>query len=131
MRGQTFNRRVQNTLSQENFAKFERFANTYNVNVEGAINFIGANLVYTGPLNFNSGVGFFPNFWFVSKVTSYAPAGIKCYADFSSYLSGVSSDPDANSSINILNYWSSTYPTAPQFLGGLDVLPGPIGATKH
>ncbi len=126
MRGQTFDRRVQCTLSQENFAKFERFANTYNVYVGGAINFIGANLVYTGPLNFNSGVGFFPNFWSVSKVTAYAPAGINYYADYSSYVAGVSSDPNANSSINILNYWSSTYPTAPQFLGGLGVLTSPI-----
>ena len=55
-------RRVQTTLFQENFAKYEYFVNDYGgVWSPGYLQFEGFNSVFLGPYHTNSGVAFWPN----------------------------------------------------------------------
>lgn len=120
-------RRVQATLTQQNFARYELFINDFGpVWDPGYVYFEGLGSVFMGPVNINTGCAFFPNFWSLSEVTSAAPKGTRMYADWDSYLSGVYGKSDAKDYVNILNYMSSTYPNAPQFYGGLRNLPDPI-----
>ncbi|HXA09073.1 MAG TPA: hypothetical protein VNW28_03770 [Chthoniobacterales bacterium] len=120
-------KRVQATISQQNFARYERFINDYGpVWTPGYLYGEGLNTVYMGPVNINSGCGFFTNFWSLSEVTSAAPGGVRTFADWGSYIAGVYGLPDSSNYINVLEYMSPTYPNAPQFYGGLRVLPAPI-----
>lgn len=118
MRGTNFSRRVQMTLSQENFAKFELFTNNFGgVWSPGYVQFMGLGMVFMGPVNYNSGVAFFPNYWSLSPVTCYAPGGNQVYANWGSYLAGVYGNNAANNCVDILQYYDSTYGTAPTFWG--------------
>ncbi len=120
-------RRVQTTLTQQNFARYELFINDFGpVWTSGYVYFQGLGSVFMGPVNINTGCAFFPNFWSLSEVTSAAPKGIRTYADWGSYIAGVYGKGDARDYVNILEYMSSTYPNAPQFYGGLRNLPTPI-----
>lgn len=120
-------RRVQATLSQQNFSRYELFINDFGpVWTSGYVYFLGLGSVFMGPVNINTGCAFFPNFWSLSEVTSAAPKGIRTYADWGTYLAGVYGKGDARDYVNILNYMSSTYPNAPQFYGGFRNLPAPI-----
>lgn len=120
-------RRVQATLTQQNFARYERFINDYGpVWTPGLLYGEGLGTVYMGPVNINSGCGFFTNFWSLSEVTSASPGGIRMFADWGSYIAGVYGQPDSRNYVNVLNYMSPTYPNAPQFYGGLRNLPAPI-----
>jgi hypothetical protein len=126
MRGPSMARRVQVTLQQQNFAKYELFASDFGgVWSPGYLNFLGAGMVYMGPININSGVGFFPDLYCLSQVTCAATGGEYVYPDFGSYVGGVYGNNAANNEVSIMNYWSSTYSTAPQFYGGLTVTPTP------
>jgi hypothetical protein len=115
------------TLTQEDFAKYELFMNNFGgVWSPGYVDFLGLGTVYMGPVNFNSGVAFFPNFWSLSEVTCAATGGVNVYPDWNSYLNGVYGNNAANNAVNILQYWDSTYPNAPDFLGGLRMLSQPV-----
>ena len=123
-RGRPFSRRVQATLTQENFAKYERFINNFGgVSQNGRLVFIGLGTVYIGPMNINSGAAIWPNFWALSEVTTAASGGVRQYADPTTYSNGVNNNSSANNYLNILNYYNPTYNQAPQFLGGLRILP--------
>ena len=120
-------RRVQATLSQRNFAKYEQFINDWGgVWSPGYVSFLGLGSVFMGPVNINSGCAFFPNFWSLDEVTTAATGGVNVYADWGSYLGGVYGNAAANSAVSILSYFSSTYGNAPQFYGGLRTLPTPV-----
>ena len=119
-------RRVQTTLFQENFAKYEYFVNDFGgVWTPGYFQFEGFNSVFLGPYHCNSGVGFWPNLWFVNDATTAAPKGVRYFANYSAY-SAIYGKNDAHDYANILQYYSSTFPNAPQFYHGLNVLPEPI-----
>jgi hypothetical protein len=121
-----FCRRVQTTLFQENFAKYEYFVNDFGgVWIPGYFQFEGFNSVFLGPYHSNSGVAFWPNLWMVNEATTSAPKGVRYFANFSTY-SSIYGKSDANDYANILQYYSSTFPNAPQFYKGLNVLPQPI-----
>ena len=120
-------RRVQATLSQRNFAKYEQFINDWGgVWSPGYVSFLGLGTVFMGPVNINSGCAFFPNFWSLDEVTTAATGGVNVYANWASYLGGVYGNASAHSAVSILNYFSSTYANAPQFYGGLRTLPKPV-----
>ena len=120
-------RRVQATLSQRNFAKYEQFINDWGgVWSPGYVSFLGLGTVFMGPVNINSGCAFFPNFWSLDEVTTAATGGVNVYANWGSYLGGVYGNASAHSAVSILNYFSSTYANAPQFYGGLRTLPTPV-----
>jgi Tfp pilus assembly protein PilX len=126
-RNASVSRRVQATLCQQNFARYERFINDYGpVWTPGYLYGEGLNTVFMGPVNINSGCGFFTNFWSLSEVTSAAPGGVRTFADWGSYIAGVYGQPDSSNYVNVLDYMSPTYPNAPQFYGGLRMLPAPI-----
>lgn len=126
-RGQPFSRRVQATLVQENFAKYEMFTNDFGgVWSPGYLQFLGLGTVYMGPVNINSGAAIFPNFWSMSEVTTAAPKGVRQFNNAGDYINGVYGQSDANDYLNLLTYWSSTYAQNPQFYGGLRVLPESI-----
>jgi len=126
-RGTPFARRVQVTIQQQNFAKYELFTNNYGgVWTPGYLQFMGLGQVYMGPININSGVAFWPDFWSLGPITSAASGGVNVYSDYNSYVGSVYGSSAANNAVNILQYWDSTYPTAPQFYGGLSILPTPI-----
>ena len=121
-----FSRRVQTTLFQENFAKYEYFVNNFGgVWLPGYFQFEGFNSVFLGPYHSNSGVAFWPNLWMVNDATTAAPKGVRYFANFGTY-SSIYGRSDANDYANILQYYSSTFPNAPQFYKGLNVLPEPI-----
>ena len=127
MHGTPFFRRVQATISQEDFAKFELFVNNFGgVWGSGYLAFLGCGTVYMGPMNFNSGIAFFPDFWALSQVTCAATGGVNMYSDYNSYSNAVYGNNAANNDVSILQYWSSTYATAPDFAGGLKTIPSPI-----
>lgn len=127
IRGIPFARRVQVTLTQENFARYELFVNNFGgVWGPGYVQFLGAGIVYMGPININSGVAFFPDLYCLSEVTTAAPGGENVYPDFDTFWSDVYGNSAANNCVNLLQYWSSTYPTAPQFYGGLTLEPNPV-----
>jgi hypothetical protein len=122
-----FCRRVQTTLFQENFAKYEYFVNDYGgVWSPGYLQFEGFNSVFLGPYHSNSGVAFWPNLWMVNEATTAAPKGVRYFANYGTYVAGVYGKPDANDYANILQYYSSEFPNAPQFYKGLNVLPKAI-----
>lgn len=126
-RTRVFSRRVQTTLFQENFAKYEYFVNNYGgVWSPGYLQFEGFNSVFLGPYHCNSGVAFWPNLWMVNDATTAAPSGVRYFANYNNYVSGVYGKSDANNYVNILQYYSSAFPNAPQFYKGLNVLPDPI-----
>ena len=126
-RGTAFARRVQATIEQQNFAKYELFTNNYGgVWTPGYLQFMGLGQVYMGPININSGVAFFPDFWSLSQITCAATGGVNLYSDYNTYVSDVYGNSAANNSVDILQYWNSTYATAPQFYGGLTMIPQPI-----
>ncbi len=120
-------RRVQTTLFQENFAKYEYFVNDYGgVWSPGYLQFEGFNSVFLGPYHTNSGVAFWPNLWMVNEATTAAPKGVRYFANYGNYISGVYGKADANDYASILQYYSSDFPNAPQFYKGLNVLPKAI-----
>jgi len=126
-RGIPIARRVQVTLDQENFAKYEMFTNNFGgVWTPGYLQFLGAGAIYTGPLHFNSGVAFWPNFWSLSPVTVSTSGPVNVYSTYNSYVSAVYGNSAANNDVNIMQYWDSTYPNAPYFGGGLDIMPQPV-----
>jgi hypothetical protein len=126
-RGHPIARRVQATLEQQNFAKYELFINNFGgVWTPGYLQGLGLGQVCMGPVNINTGVGFFPDFWSLSQVTCAASGGVDVYATYNDYSNAVYGNNAANNEVSIMQYWSSTYPTAPQFYGGLSILPTPI-----
>jgi Tfp pilus assembly protein PilX len=126
-RGLPIARRVQVTLDQENFAKYEMFTNNFGgVWTPGYLQFLGLGAVYMGPIHFNSGVAFWPDFWSLSQVTVSTSGPTNIYSNYGDYVGAVYGNSAANNDVNILQYWDSTYPTAPYFGGGLDVMPTPV-----
>ena len=122
-----FSRRVQATFFLENFAKYESFVNDYGgVWSPGYLQFEGFDSVFLGPYHCNSGIAFWPNLWMVNEASTAAPKGVRYFANYSTYVAGVYGKPDANDYANILQYYSSAFPNAPQFYKGLNVLPQPI-----
>ncbi len=119
-------RRVQTTLFQENFAKYEYFVNDFGgVWMPGYFQFEGFGSVFLGPYHCNSGLAFWPNLWAVNDATTAASGGVRYFADYNSYKS-IYGKSDANDYVNILQYYSSTFKNAPQFYKGLNVLPEPV-----
>lgn len=119
-------RRVQTSLFQENFAKYEYFVNDFGgVWQPGYFQFEGFGSVFLGPYHCNSGVAFWPNLWAVNDATTAASGGVRYFADYNSYKS-IYGQSDANNYVNILQYYSSTFKNAPQFYKGLNVLPQPV-----
>lgn len=120
-------RRVQTTLFQENFAKYEYFVNDYGgVWSPGYLQFEGFDSVFLGPYHSNSGVAFWPNLWMVNEATTAANKGLRYFATYNDYVNGVYGKNDANDYANVLQYYSSAFPNAPQFYKGLNVLPQSI-----
>ncbi|MGI8891443.1 MAG: hypothetical protein ACR2G0_11755 [Chthoniobacterales bacterium] len=125
-RTRPFSRRVQTTLFQENFAKYEYFVNDFGgVWTPGYFHFEGFGSVFLGPYHTNSGVGFWPNLWFVNDATTAAPKGVRYFSDYNTYQ-GIYGKSDASDYANIMQYYSSTFDNAPQFYHGLNVLSDPI-----
>ncbi len=121
-----FFRRVQTTLFQENFAKYEYFVNDFGgVWTPGYFHFEGFNSVFLGPYHTNSGVAFWPNLWFVNDATTAASKGVRYFADYNTYKS-IYGKSDASDYANILQYYSGTFDNAPQFYHGLNVLSDPV-----
>lgn len=121
-----FSRRVQATLGQQNFARYEYFVNDFGgVWSPGYLQFEGFGSVFFGPYHSNTGAAFWPNLWMLKETTTSAPNGVRTYADFSTYMA-VYGDASAHSSVNILNYFNGTFNQAPKFYGGLTTLPAPI-----
>ncbi len=119
-------RRVQATLTQQNFARYEYFVNDFGgVWSPGYFQFEGFGSVFMGPYHANTGVAFWPNLWMLKEASVAATGGVRTYANFGDYMS-VYGDASANNYINILSYYNSEFATAPKFYGGLTVLPQPI-----
>ena len=119
-------RRVQATMTQQNFARYESFVNDFGGSwTPGYFQFEGFDSVYLGPYHANSGVAFWPNLWMLKETTTAATGGVNTYANYGSYMS-VYGNAAANSAVNILNYYDSNFCNAPKFYGGLTVLPKPI-----
>lgn len=130
-RSRAISRRVQTTLFQENFAKYEYFVNDFGgVWSPGYLQFEGFNSVFLGPYHSNSGVAFWPNLWMVNDATTAAPKGVRYFAKYGDYVKGVYGKSDANEYASILQYYSSDFPNAPQFYKGLNVLPEPVSLPK-
>ena len=125
-RMRAISRRVQTTLFEENFAKYEYFVNDFGgVWQPGYFQFEGFGSVFLGPYHSNSGVGFWPNLWMVNDATVAASGGVRYFADYNTY-SAIYGNSSANNYANILQYYSSSFKNAPQFYKGLNVLPQPI-----
>src|SRR5690606_11124236 len=118
-----FHRRVQATVEQENFAKFEYFVDYGPTWSPGYLHFYGFNKVYFGPMHSNSGVGLWPNLWFLEEFSSAVPGNppVREYANYSSYVSGVYNKSDANNYVNIMKYYDTTYKHEPKFYKGLRI----------
>lgn len=126
-RAVALNRRVQTTLFQANFARYEYFVNDFGgVWSPGYLQFEGFNSVFLGPYHVNSGVAFWPNLWMVNETTTAAPGGVRYFPDPSTYISNVYGHNEANDYVNILQYFNDEFRFAPQFYKGLNVLPQPI-----
>ncbi len=125
-RMRAISRRVQTTLFQENFAKYEYFVNDFGgVWQPGYFQFEGFGSVFLGPYHCNSGVGFWPNLWMVNDATTAAPGGVRYFANYGTY-SSIYGQSSANDYANIMQYYSGTFKNAPQFYKGLNVLPKPV-----
>ncbi|MEO8377453.1 MAG: hypothetical protein ABI579_07255, partial [Candidatus Sumerlaeota bacterium] len=118
---QPFSRRIQATVYQQNFARYEQFTDQADgpVWTPGYLYFYGFNQVYFGPFHVNSGVGLWPNLWFCDESTGSAPDGIFYYADYNTYLNAVYNQVSSRTRINIMKYYNSTYKFEPKFYKGL------------
>ncbi len=114
-----FSRRVQATVYQQNFARYEQFTDKTDVWTPGYLHFYGFNAVYFGPFHVNSGMGLWPNLWFVDESTGAAPDGIYYYANYNAYVNAVYNKVSSKTRINIMQYYNSTYQFAPKFYKGL------------
>ncbi|MCC6548207.1 hypothetical protein IT570_13660 [Candidatus Sumerlaeota bacterium] len=114
-----FSRRVQATVYQMNFARYEQFTDQTDVWTSGYLHFFGFNAVYFGPFHVNSGMGLWPNLWFCEESTGSAPDGIFYYPNYNSYLSAVYNKNSSKTRINIMQYYNSTYKFEPKFYKGL------------
>jgi hypothetical protein len=127
-----FSRRVQATVGQENFARFEQFTDYGDVWTSGYLHFTGFETVFFGPYHINSGVGLWPNLWFCESASSSATSGVRYFANYNAYVSGVYNKADAINYVNIMKYYNTTYKHEPKFYKGLSIrpkitLPGELG----
>lgn len=118
-----FDRRVQATINQTNFARYEYFVNDNQVWSPGYLHFYGFNQVYFGPMHVNEGSGLWPNLWFVEQATSSAPNGIRYFNDYNTYLNNVYNIAASENWVNIMKYYNATYKWEPKFYKGLSLVP--------
>jgi len=125
----SFSRRVQATFWPENFARFEEFVDYSRIWAQGGVDpYFGLGKVFFGPVHSNSGVGFFPNLWFLDTFSTAASGNppVRTYNQWSTFLRGVYGLSSAYNYINILQHYNDLYRYEPKFYKGIEQTPSAV-----
>ena len=117
-----FSRRVQSTLYRENFSKYELLVEKtiqWDPNANW-VAYYGLGQVFFGPMHSNSGVGMFPNLWFLSPFTTAAKGNppVRQYNDINTYFNQILHQQSAYDYINMLSSFGS-FTVPPKFYAGM------------
>jgi hypothetical protein len=118
-----FNRRVQSSFYKESLSRYELLVDksVQWKSGESWVAYYGLGQVFFGPVHSNSGMGLFPNLWFLNTCTSACTGNppVRQYTKLSpDYWNAVFQKSAAYSYINILTNYS-TFMVPPKFYSGM------------